>query len=128
MLMMLTVSGCASFSGLGGQFTTVETVQLSKQPASFVDSVIEVGKSLGYQYTGGNRATNLVQLADQPNFGESVVLGRNYSVQLSVQLKPNGGTVEMTFISFGSRSTSGEAKSQKRIREFKDALRAKFGA
>lgn len=124
LVLSLSLAGCASFSGQRGQFTTVETLQLAKQPAGFVDGVIAVGQSLGYQYTGGDKAKNIVNLSDQPNFGESVVLGRSYTVQLEVALK--GRTVEIQFLALGGSSTSGAKKSEKRLREFKDALRQQW--
>ncbi|MGP1354556.1 MAG: hypothetical protein ACTS1Z_14665 [Parasphingopyxis sp.] len=101
---------------------------MANEPANFVDTVIAVGEELGYQYTGGNRAENLVQLSDQPNFGESVIMGRSYTVQLYVSLQPDGRTVEIQFYSAGGRATAGAERSQERIREFRSALQARFGA
>lgn len=121
------LTGCASFSGLGGQYQTTDTVEVSKRPARFFDDVIAVGQQLGYQHTGGNRATNMVLLADQPNFGESMI-GRAYSVQVSVTLKPDGRTVEVIFTAVGGRATAGADKSQDRLEQLKAALRQRFAA
>lgn len=126
LVLAMSLAGCAAFSGAGGQFTTTDTLELSKHPTRFYDDVIAVGQQLGYQHAGGNRAANLVRLADQPNFGESMI-GRAYSVQVTVTLKPNGRTVEMVFASFGGRATSGADKSQERIEQLKAALRQRFG-
>lgn len=119
------VMGCASFSGLGGQYTTTETLTLSKRPANFYDDVILVGQELGYQHTGGNKSANSVNLSDQPNFGETMI-GRNYSVQATITLKPDGRTVEILFVAVGSRSTAAAKKSQERIDQLKAALSQKF--
>lgn len=127
MIMSAALTACATFSGTSGQFSTTEEMVLPSTPANFLDTVIAVGEELGYQYSGGNRAENLVQLSDQPNFGESVIMGRSYTVQLYVSLQPDGRTVEIQFYSVGGRATAGAERSQERIREFRSALQARFG-
>lgn len=120
-IMALSISACASFSGMGGQYQTTETVELSQRPAHFYDTVVAVGQQLGYQHTGGNRSANIVHLSDQPNFGENLI-GRAYSVQVMAALQPSGRTVELTFTAVGSRTTAGANKSQERIDQLKTAL------
>jgi hypothetical protein len=124
---VLLLAGCASFSGLGGQYQSAEVVEIAKRPANFYDDVVSVGQGLGYQHTGGDRARNTVHLADQPNFGETMI-GRAYSVQVIAVLRPTGRTVDLTFTSIGSRTTSAAKKSQQRIDELKEALRQRFGS
>ncbi len=125
-LLAVALSGCAGMAGMGGQYQTTETIEISKRPARFYDDVITVGEQLGYQSTGGNRAANMVSLADQPNFGESM-MGKVYSVQVTATLQPNGRTIELMFTSIGGRSTAGAKKAQDRIETLKAALRQQFG-
>ncbi len=120
------LAGCAAFSGLGGQYQTTETIEIASRPANFYDDVIAAGQQLGYQHTGGNRSNNTVSLADQPNFGETMI-GRSYSVQVTVALRPNGHTIDLQYTAFGGRSTAGADKSQRRIEQLKTALRQRFG-
>ena len=68
----------------------------------------------------------MVSLADQPNFGESM-MGKVYSVQVTATLQPNGRTIELMFTSIGGRSTAGAKKAQDRIETLKAALRQQFG-
>ena len=119
-------AGCASFSGLGGQYQSTETVELRQRPANFYDDVVATGQQLGYQHAGGDRGKNVVMLADQPNFGESVI-GRAYTVQITASLKPDGRTVELLYTAFGGRSTAGADKSQQRLEQLKAALRQRLG-
>lgn len=121
----VALTACASFSGLGGQYQTTETVEIASSPANFYDDVVSVGQQLGYQHTGGNRSANVVNLADQPNFGENL-MGRNYSVQVRVSLQPDGRSVDLMFTAFGSRTTAGADKSQERIEQLKAALRQRW--
>ena len=124
----LLLTGCASFSGVSGQYQSTETVAIAQQPSNFYDDVVAVGQQLGYQHAGGNRSNNTVQLTDQPNFGESVIMGRAYAVSVSVKLLPNGRDIELLFVATGGRATAGSDKSQRRIDELKTALQQRFGA
>ncbi len=121
------LAGCAGLAGMGGQYQSTDTVEIAKRPARFYDDVVVVGEQLGYQHTGGNRNANTVNLADQPNFGESM-LGQVYSMQVTATLQPNGRTIELTYVAIGSRSTAGAKKSQDRIETLKAALRQRFGS
>lgn len=121
----LGLAGCASFSGLGGQFSTVETVTLAKPATNFEQGVIAVGERLGYQYTGGDRSNNIVRLADQPNFGQSMI-GRSFTVQMTLTLENGGRTITIDYVSAGDRS-AGARKSQERMRELRAALQSQFG-
>lgn len=124
--MALSLSGCASFSGLGGQYQSTETIEIARRPANFYNDVVTIGQRLGYQHTGGNRGANTVNLTDQPNFGETMI-GRAYSVQIMVALQPNGRAIDMTFTAVGSRTTAGANKSQERIDQLKAALAHELG-
>lgn len=126
-LLAAALSGCAGLAGVGGQYQTTETVEITKRPARFFEDVVAVGEQLGYQHTGGNRSANTVNLADQPNFGESM-LGKVYSMQVIVALQPNGRTIDLTYYAFGGRSTAGSKKSQERVETLKAALRQRFGS
>ena len=121
----MLLAACGSFSGLSGQYQTTESVEIARRPANFYDDVVMVGQQLGYQHTGGNRAANMVNLADQPNFGENLI-GRSYSTQITLTLQPNGRSIEMLFVAVGSRTTAGAGRSQERIDQLKAALRQRF--
>ena len=122
----LLLTGCSTFSGTTGQFMTSETVSLNQRATSFTEKVIAVGERLGYQYTGGDRSNNVVRLADQPNFGQSMI-GRAFSVQLTLTLQGGGRSIKVDYISVGDRS-AGAKKSEQRLRELRSALQAQFGS
>ena len=122
---VLLLSACSTFSGTTGQFVTSETVSVSGQTSGFTDRVIAIGKRMGYQYSGGNRGQNLVRLTDQPNFGQTM-LGRAFSVQMTVALQGDGRTIAIEFTSVGG-SSDGEKNSERRLRELKAALQSEFG-
>jgi hypothetical protein len=120
------LAGCASFSGVGGQYSTTETVEVARRPANFYDGVVTVGQQLGYQHTGGNRSANTVNLGDQPNFGETLI-GRSYGTRVMVTLQPDGRTIEIMYTAVGGSTTAGAARSQQRIEQLKAALQQQFG-
>ena len=121
----ILLAGCAGMSGLGGQWSSTETVEINKRPSRFYEDVIAVGEQLGYQHTGGDRSANTVRLADQPNFGQTM-LGKSFSMQVTVTLKPNGRAIEVMYTALGGRSDAGSKKSQERIETLKAALRQRF--
>ena len=125
-LLAVALAGCAGMAGSRGQYQSTETIEIAKKPTRFYEDVIAVGEQLGYQHTGGNRSTNSVMLADQPNFGETL-LGKSYTTQITVTLQPNGRTIDVMYTAFGGRSTAGAKKSQERIETLKAALSQRFG-
>jgi hypothetical protein len=126
-LSAILLAGCASFSGVGGGFRSTDTVAIAAAPANFYDEVVEIGQELGYQHAGGDRASNSVQLMDQPNLGESM-MGRAYRVSVGVRLLPGGRDIELLYVATGGRATTGADRSQRRISELKAALQARYGS
>jgi len=122
----LALSACSTFSGTRGQFTTTENVTISGATTGFSDRVIAIGERLGYQYSGGDRTRNSVILTDQPNFGQSV-LGRSFSVTMTVTLNSDGRSVRVDLSSFGQRE-DGARNSEDRLRELRSALQSEFAS
>lgn len=126
LILALSLSACATFSGTRGQFVTTENVAVTGATTSFSDRVIAIGERLGYQYSGGDRTQNSVRLTDQPNFGQSV-LGRSFSVQLTVTLNSDGRSVRVEYTSIGQRQ-DGARNSEERLNELRVALQSEFAS
>ncbi|MEM1050635.1 MAG: hypothetical protein AAGI28_00935 [Pseudomonadota bacterium] len=120
----LLLTGCATFSGIGGQFMTTESVAITGETTNFSDRVIGLGERLGYQYSGGDRSKNSVKLSDEPNFVTSMT-SRSFSVFTTVTLNPDGQTITIDFTSVGGKSNG--SRSQQRLSELRSALQAEFG-
>jgi hypothetical protein len=127
LVLALLLSGCAlgSLSSNSSSFNTVERVTLSKQPDNFIDGMITIGKSLGYQYSGSDRDQNSINFTDTPNLGQSV-LGTYFQINIFVGLASDGRTVEMRFIGSGSGGSAGEEKSTARLEQLKAAIRNRW--
>ncbi len=128
-LAALSLSGCTSVGMLVSpqrEFTTTQTMQLRARPANFVDTVVEVGQSLDYKYSGVDRAKNKVKLTDHSTAGIGVLIGKVSRLELNISLSPNGRTVNFEIAAAGNYSTSNQEKIEARLQQLKDALRAKF--
>lgn len=123
----LALAGCTSFAGVGGSFQSTDTVAIAQAPTNFYDDIVSIGQQLGYQHAGGNRASNTVQLMDQPNLGESM-MGRSYRVSVGVKLLPTRQDVEILYVASGGRATAGANRSQERIGELRAAIQQRYGA
>lgn len=121
----LLLSACALTQGTPGEFVTTDTVQLENAPDSFTTGAIAVAEQLGYDYVGGDRARNVVRLKDVPNLGEHL-LSKNYSVNMTLTLLPDGRTVQIDFIGIGGRVSASAAASEERIEAMKIALQNQF--
>ncbi len=128
-LLSITLSSCTSVGLLVSpqrEFTTTQTMQLRARPANFVDTVAQVGKSLGYNYSGVDRAKNKLKLTDHSTAGMGVLIGKISRLELTIWLSPNGRTVNFEIAAAGNYSTSNQDKIEARLQKLKDALRAKF--
>ncbi|MEH6700304.1 hypothetical protein [Parasphingorhabdus sp.] len=122
---MLSLTACSSVGMIASpqrEFNTTETLQLASRPANFVDTVVEVGKSLNYEYAGGDRSKNIINFTDNTGLGMGVLIGKVSQNRLTVSLAPDGRSVKFDLNSFGNFSTANEEKISERIGEFKNAL------
>lgn len=129
LFMTVSLSACTTVGLIASpsrQFVTTDTLQLSSKPANFYNTVVEVGKSLKYEHAGGNRATNTVNFTDNAGLGMGVLVGKVSNFSMAVSL--SGRTVNFDVQATGNFSTAKEEKITARLNEFKDGLRAKFGA
>ena len=130
---MRVILACAIILGLGAcgvgaltpvrQYTTSETMQLARAPANFVDSVQEVGRSLGYRIGGMDRAKNSVTLSDGTIGGVgSYVTGKMKGVTITLTLLPGGKEVAFDYTGFGNMGSVNQSKANEKLARLKAAL------
>lgn len=124
----LSLSACAAT--IGGKienFHTTDSLTVQSQPRDFIGAVEKVGKALGYDVTGLDRANNHVTLGASPSLFTSMLIGKYGTFSMEVALEPTGRTISLITSAGGNYNMGDREKVETRVAEFKAALARELG-
>ena len=108
------------------QYATTLTISLKRVPQNFVESVSQVGTSLGYQVTETDPTKNAVQLSDDEGYAMGMLIGKIRQAKVMLTLQPGGHQIKVELLLYGNFDQATQTAAEGRVARLKSALASRF--
>ena len=126
----LTLTGCSLIGMLGSEtqnFHGNDSFELQTPKPDIVNTMSEVGKSLGYNVSSLDRGMGSISLSDQTSFFVGMLIGKISHSTLMISSFDGGKKFDINVIVIGNFGNGTQEAAEQRVNDFKARLSERLG-